>query len=172
MKSKKSLPTKKPHPGNKWVECPTCNGAGEIIGRWNTILGGELTRCPRCFCLGWIEDRIDRPLKQGQGARKSNPDHKESLKGLGKPGTEDASDLARPKETIDWDEFERTLLEEEWRRASKERSKRILVFVLVAGLTVLVGAVVGVLLIFPILPDSVADPLVDLQQRVKEISGP
>ena len=58
------------------------------------------------------------------------------------------------------------------RRASKERTKRILVSTLVAGLIVLVGAVVGVLLILPLLPDAVADLVVDLQQRVKEISNP
>ena len=189
MRSKKIRPTKKPSPGYEWIECRTCDGAGEIIGHWSTTLGGERIRCPRCFDLGWVEGHIDEPPKQGQVVREASSDDKESLKGRGKPGTEHTSSWATPMETIDWDALERTLKEERSeaarrsraakernrsarRRASKERSKRILGFLLVAGLIALAGAVVGVLLIFPLLPDAVADLVVDLKQHVQELSGP
>ena len=78
-------------------------------------------------------------------------------------GTEDAEVRAMPRKTTDRDARKRTLY--------KARGNRILVSPLMAGLILLTGAVVGVLLIFPLLPDAAADLVVDLQQQVSEIFG-
>ena len=47
-------PTTTPPSGHVWRVCQTCNGTGEIMARWTEKLGGKLTRCPRCFKVGWI----------------------------------------------------------------------------------------------------------------------
>ena len=36
-------------------ECPTCEGRGNIMSRWDTIQGGKLTRCPTCFGKGKVD---------------------------------------------------------------------------------------------------------------------
>lgn len=58
MRERKSQPTRQPSPGYEWVQCRTCDGFGEVIGRWTQVLGGARTRCPRCFRLGWVEHWI------------------------------------------------------------------------------------------------------------------
>ena len=64
MPRRKPFPRRKPRNGYRWQLCPTCDGTGEVIGRWRSELGGKRTRCPSCFRAGWVEDPIRRTPKK------------------------------------------------------------------------------------------------------------
>ena len=102
MESRKRRPTEEPRPGREWVQCSTCDGVGEIIGRWDDTIGGESIRCPRCFNLGWVDLPIGRRSEQGHTEAKSGTDEPGPLEGRGDPDTVGASDPATPAETVDW----------------------------------------------------------------------
>ena len=74
MRERKSQPTNRPGPGYEWVRCRTCDGFGEIIGRWNQVLGGARTRCPTCFRLGWIEHWIADSTSRRPGKEDPQPE--------------------------------------------------------------------------------------------------
>ena len=57
-------------------------------------------------------------------------------------------------------------------RHRRRASSRMLRNLSLASLVILAGAVVGVLFIFPVLPDAVADQVADLQQRVSDQFSP
>ena len=63
MPGRKPVPERKPRYGYRWEMCPTCNGTGEVIGRWGSTRGGQRTRCPRCFRAGWVEAPI-KPIRR------------------------------------------------------------------------------------------------------------
>lgn len=62
---------------------------------------------------------------------------------------------------------------ERWAEVYRQRQRRksVRAFVLQAALVTFVGAFVGVLFVFPLLPDAAASPIIELQQRVSEILG-
>ena len=63
------FPRRKPRNGYRWQLCPTCNGTGEVIGRWGSELGGKRIRCHSCFRAGWVEVPTRRaPKKSVDGA--------------------------------------------------------------------------------------------------------
>ena len=70
---RKKRPARKPGLGCIWVVCRTCEGTGEILGRWAQTLGGMRTRCPTCFRLGWIERQTDDPVNLEQSVGESHP---------------------------------------------------------------------------------------------------
>lgn len=76
MPGRKPVPARKPRYGYRLELCPTCNGTGSIIGRQYSQTGGKITRCPRCFSVGWVEVPIHpTPKKPVEGEKKpsSNP---------------------------------------------------------------------------------------------------
>ena len=94
MRERKSKPIRKPGPGYEWVRCRTCEGFGEIIGRWNQVLGGARTRCPTCFRLGWIEHWI----ADSTGRRPGKEDPQPEGDGLPEFGGELRSDSSTGRE--------------------------------------------------------------------------
>ena len=109
---------------------------------------------PACTCVDCKEARRS---EKTQPTKKPHPGHVWERTPPDRPS---AASLARMK-AIDRSARERTV--------NRKLDSRILVFPLSASLTVLAGAVFGVLLIFPLLPDAVAGIVVDLQQEVSEI---
>ena len=59
------------------------------MGGWAQTLGGSLTRCPRCFRLGWIESPIEEPAGRAQVSGKSSSGYADPGDGRGTPGAED-----------------------------------------------------------------------------------
>ena len=84
------------------MQCSTCDGVGQIIGRWDDTIGGESIRCPRCFNLGWVELPLGQRSEQGHTEAESGTDKPGPPKGQGDPDTVGASDPATPAETVDW----------------------------------------------------------------------
>ena len=72
--------------------------------------------------------------------------------------------LAPGSSAADISAFERTSTRAHYRRAGRHKTK----FLFQATLTILSGAVVGVLFVFPLLPDSAADIVTEMQQWVSE----
>ncbi len=98
---RKPPPKRKPRPGYRWEFCPTCNGAGAIIGRWGSELGGRMTRCPRCFRVGWVETPVKSPRKeQDEGKREPSEEAKRTaesvLEWLAKAAEEEEKPPAPP----------------------------------------------------------------------------
>ena len=69
--------------------CPTCDGTGETLQRWDTDLGGKMLRCPTC--LGKGEVPKDYPLlRRGRADRRTaiEPNrgvHRPAPRSAGKP---------------------------------------------------------------------------------------
>ena len=77
MPGRKPVPARKPRYGYRWELCPTCNGTGSIIGRQYLQKGGKITRCPRCFRVGWVEAPI-QPTPKKPVERENKPSEKAS----------------------------------------------------------------------------------------------
>ena len=103
------------------MKCSTCDGVGEIIGRWDDTIGGESIRCPRCFNLGWVELPIGRRSEQGHTEAGSGTDEPGPPKGRGDPDTVGASDPATPAETVDWQAVQ-SFLHEDSRQNERRQS--------------------------------------------------
>ena len=253
--NRKSRPTKQPGPGYEWVRCRTCDGFGEILGRWNQTLGGARTRCPSCFRLGWIEHWIAGSTGRPPGKGDSLLDDGGLPQVQGKPQAEDSRLREEDKDAVHGRPDIPEVLPTEYRgrqspdehggptairrsrvtyhyargrarttmcdltvRTRGDRKRRgqdisplvlevgdpipaggklcviceaiyigsvhqspkpekealdsgVQSFPIMAGMTVLVGAFVGIFLVFPLLPDAASDLIVELQQRFSGVFG-
>ena len=75
--NRKPYPSRKPRRGYRWELCSTCNGTGQVIGRQHLQTGGKITRCPRCFRVGWVETPI-QPTPKKPVERENKPSEKAS----------------------------------------------------------------------------------------------
>ena len=75
--------------------------------------------------------------------------------------------LAPGSSAADISAFERMSTRAHYGRAGRRKTK----FLFQATLAILSGAVVGVLFVFPLLPDSAADIVIDIQQKVGAVFG-
>ena len=62
-------------PRDPYATCPTCEGNGEILGRWNIFFGGTATTCPRCFGAKRIR-RDDPYFRRRRYDREKQPDRR------------------------------------------------------------------------------------------------
>lgn len=97
---RKKRPAGKPGPGCKWVVCRTCEGTGEILGRWAQTLGGMRTRCPTCFRLGWIERQIDEPIDPEQAVGESQPGDDRTSEDLNSPQDQEPEPVEADVEAV------------------------------------------------------------------------
>ena len=185
MRQRKSRPTTQPTLGFEWTGCLTCDGFGEIISRWSQELGGARTRCPTCLKLGWVERRLGRPGDRELVPGKPHFGNEKPAEGLGKASAQDLriwetfledadidlsspKDLGRPSRVAGQAVRQNRL---DIYRQFEGGAIRIRSFPIVAGLTVLIGALAGVFLVFPLLPDSASDLVVGLQRRFGDVFG-
>ena len=157
-------------PGGAWLRCPECLGTGydPILKLPSSSQGNEGRERTRRQRPSSQESPSERRIREAEQRDARNQWFEREIaplaNGLPARGTS-GPDLALGSRREDIRTFER-----EARRlyGGKKRKER-LNFLLLAGAATLAGAVVGVLFIYPLLPDAAAGVVADMQQQISNM---
>ena len=151
--------------------CGVCDGEGQVQ-TWGTQTGsqsGQWRQCPECQGTGY--DRILRPPSRSATAPRlqlrpprSSGERLRPERGSSNPS---GPRLALGATSVDIRAFERIRSRPNAQRARPRKVK----FLFQATSAILSGAVAGILFVFPLLPDSAADAVIDIQQKVSAMFG-
>ena len=173
-------------PGGQWLRCPECFGTG-----YDSLLrlpsspqnrgtreqsGRRQSRRPETPSERRIREAQERAARSQWFDREVAPladqfPGRETTgarpQGAGRPST--VPPLAPGSSAEDIRQFERSKQAARRRRTSRWQGR--ISFLALAGSITLTGAAVGILFVLPILPESAADIMIDIQQKVSAMFG-